>query len=227
MRSELGVEGGMRFGVAGLLFLCAAALAAVAPQAEAAGAGIMVSVPTAYGTSFDAYLSGPRDSRLGVVLVHDRWGLNEPVRQWADRVAGLGYRVLAVDLYDGRPVGKPSRGTEVWRSIDPVWMEVNMNAALAAMSAAHEHVVVLGWGKGIGPVGDLARRSPSALSGLVLYYDADTVAEADRLPMRPTMPVLDITLGRSLVHPQQERAAAGGAEEAWQATEQFLARFSP
>lgn len=225
MRSALRIGDVVR--LAGLLLSCAVAFLAISSQARAADAGAMVSVPTAYGTAFDAYLVGPRESRLGVVLVHDRWGLNEPVRQWADRVAELGYRVLAVDLYDGRPVGKPARGMEVWRSIDPVWMEVNMNAALAAMSAAHEHVVVLGWGKGIGPVGDLAQRSPTALSGLVLYYDADTVAEANRLPARPTMPVLDITVGRSLVHPRQDSAAASGAEEAWQATQQFLSRFSP
>lgn len=200
---------------------------AATAQAAAPAEGRMVSVRTAYSTSFDAYLAGPRDARLGVLLVHDRWGLNPQVKAWADRVAALGHRVLAVDLYDGRPVGKPAQGIAVWRSIDPVWTEANLNGALAFMRSGHERVVALGWGKGIGPVGELAGRAPDALAGLVLYYDADTLEEARRLPARPAMPVLDITVGRSLVHPRQDRSAAsGGAEEAWRATQQFLARFA-
>ena len=217
---------GFRAWIAALL-LALLGIGPVHAQEAVASDGRMISVQTAYGTAFDAYLSGPRDARLGVVLVHDRWGLNPQVKAWADRVAALGHRVLAVDLYDGRPVGKPALGIEVWRSIDPVWIEANLDAALAFMRSAQQHVVVLGWGKGIGAVGELARRSPNALAGLVLYYDADTLDEARRLPPRPVMPVLDITVNRSLVHPRQEHATlSGGAEEAWSATRQFLARFA-
>lgn len=193
---------------------------------DVAPAGRMVAVPTAWGTSFEGYLAGPADAGLGLLLVHDRWGLNPQVRQWADRMAALGYRVLAVDLFDGRVARRAEDGPAIWRSVDPVWTVANVDGALAFLRERQTHVVALGFGKGIGPLGDLARRSPASLSGLVLYYDADTTGEASRLPPSPTMPILDITVGRSLAHPSQDVSVLrGGAEEVWQATQRFLARF--
>lgn len=200
--------------------------AAVLARADDAPAGRMIDVGTVWGTSFRGYVAGPDDARLGVVLVHDRWGLNGQVKAWADRVAALGHRVLAVDLYDGRVAGRAADGPVIWRSIDPVWTEANVDGALAFFRERQARVVAIGWGKGIGPLGDLVRRAPASLAGLVLYYDVETTAEADRLPPHPSMPVLDITVGRSPVHPAQDAAVLqGGMEEAWQATHRFLARF--
>jgi dienelactone hydrolase len=209
--------------LAGIILMMGAAFLV---HAEDAPAGRMVAIPTAWGTSFEGYLAGPADARLGLLLVHDRWGLNPQVRQWADRMAALGYRVLAVDLFDGRVARRVEDGPAIWRGIDPVWTVANVDGALDFLRERQTHVVALGFGKGIGPLGDLARRSQASLSGLVLYYDADTAGEASRLPPNPPMPILDITVGRSLVHPAQDASVLqGGAEEVWQATQRFLARF--
>jgi carboxymethylenebutenolidase len=205
-----------------IVMMCAVAVV----RAQDVPPGQMVAIPTAWGTSFDGYLAGPADASLSLLLVHDRWGLNPQVRQWADRMAALGYRVLAVDLFDGRVARRGEDGSAIWRSIDPVWTVANVDGALAFLRERQTHVVAIGWGKGIGPLGDLARRSPASLSGLVLYYDAETTAEAGRLPPSPSMPVLDITVGRSLVHPAQDASVLrGGVDEVWQATQRFLARF--
>lgn len=208
--------------------------AVLAPAADAAAErekdpdrkGRTISLRSGFSTQFDAYLAGPADATLGVLLVHDRWGLNRAVTDWADRIAGLGHRVLAVDLYDGRSVGKPRHGIEVWRAVDPVWTEANLNAALEWLRQSHTRIVVIGWGKGIGPVGELARRTERQLSGLVLYFDDETAGEARHLPAQPAMPVLEVTVARSLAHPARDPARPGaGAREAWDATRDFLARF--
>ena len=39
------------------------------------------------------------DPLPGVIVIHERWGLDDGVRALADRIAGQGYVVLAVDLY--------------------------------------------------------------------------------------------------------------------------------
>ena len=36
-----------------------------------------------------------------ILVIHEWWGLNEGVRAMADRLAGMGYIVLAVDLFGG------------------------------------------------------------------------------------------------------------------------------
>ncbi|MBX9841499.1 MAG: dienelactone hydrolase family protein [Xanthobacteraceae bacterium] len=52
------------------------------------------------GRSFDAYLARPQTARGPAVLVlHDMFGLNEPIRAVADHYAGLGYAALVPNLF--------------------------------------------------------------------------------------------------------------------------------
>jgi carboxymethylenebutenolidase len=50
----------------------------------------------------DTYLAPARPSRgPPVLLLHAWWGLNEAIRDLADRLAGDGFTVMAPDLFDG------------------------------------------------------------------------------------------------------------------------------
>jgi carboxymethylenebutenolidase len=50
----------------------------------------------------DTYLAPARPSPgPGVLLLHHWWGLNEPMRDLADRLANDGFTVMAPDLFDG------------------------------------------------------------------------------------------------------------------------------
>jgi carboxymethylenebutenolidase len=50
--------------------------------------------------SFDAYLARRPDRRApGIVVLHDMFGLNEPIRAVADRYASLGYAALVPNLF--------------------------------------------------------------------------------------------------------------------------------
>src|SRR6185437_12952423 len=49
-----------------------------------------------------AYLASPPTGRgLPVLLLHTWWGLNQPIKDLADRLAADGFTVLAPDLFDG------------------------------------------------------------------------------------------------------------------------------
>src|SRR5215472_14769800 len=57
----------------------------------------------AYSGSTQGYLATPKGRHTaGVVMIHEWWGLNENVEMEARRLAGEGYQVLAVDLYQGK-----------------------------------------------------------------------------------------------------------------------------
>ena len=43
-----------------------------------------------------------------IIVIHEWWGLNDGVRAMADKLAGLGYIVLAVDLYGGEIASTPA-----------------------------------------------------------------------------------------------------------------------
>jgi carboxymethylenebutenolidase len=51
----------------------------------------------------DTYLASARPTPgAPVLLLHSWWGLNEDMRDLADRLAGDGFTVMAPDLFDGR-----------------------------------------------------------------------------------------------------------------------------
>ncbi|MCS3632385.1 dienelactone hydrolase [Salinibacter ruber] len=70
------------------------------------------------GTARTGYLAAPADvdsvrsaragdALPGIVVIHEWWGLNDNVRAATRRLAGEGYRALAVDLYGGAVAETP------------------------------------------------------------------------------------------------------------------------
>jgi carboxymethylenebutenolidase len=66
--------------------------------------GSMVSLRRPDGKELQGYLATPEQSgnAPGVVVIQEWWGLNEQIRNVADRLARCGYRALVPDLYRGK-----------------------------------------------------------------------------------------------------------------------------
>ena len=66
--------------------------------------GQIVTFKRPDGKDCNGYLASPAsgDQAPGVVVIQEWWGLNEQIKGVADKVAALGYRVLAPDLYKGK-----------------------------------------------------------------------------------------------------------------------------
>ena len=85
----------------------------------------------------------------GVIMVHEWWGLNDNVRAMARRLAGEGYRVLAVDLYGGEVASTPAEARQlVGLAMDNSnRITQNTQAAYAYLTEEMEatSVAVMGW----------------------------------------------------------------------------------
>jgi carboxymethylenebutenolidase len=53
------------------------------------------------GGGTDVYLAAAQSPGAPVLLLHSWWGLNQDMRDLADRLAGDGFTVMAPDLFDG------------------------------------------------------------------------------------------------------------------------------
>ncbi len=132
--------------------------------------------PQGSRAGMDGYLSlppGATDALPAVILIHEWWGLNEHIEHWADRVAALGYAVLAVDLYGGVVATTREEALAAMRAVDT-------DAAGKQLAAAHWYVrnhpriqaprvASLGWCFGGKWSLELAIAEPQ-LDGAVIYY---------------------------------------------------------
>ncbi|HTM21151.1 MAG TPA: dienelactone hydrolase family protein [Kofleriaceae bacterium] len=82
--------------------------------------------PVVHGEMIDlagskAYLSLPQGKTgpfPGIVVIHEWWGLNANIQHWADRLAGLGYAALAVDLYNGAVATTPDEAMAAMKNVN-------------------------------------------------------------------------------------------------------------
>ncbi|MFD1632364.1 dienelactone hydrolase family protein [Haloplanus ruber] len=138
-----------------------------------------LSAITSERTTIDGtpgYLARPADDGEypAVVMIHEWWGLNENIEHMADILAGHGYVVFAVDLYDGEVATNSSEAAQLSGQV-----RENPDAAVSKMSGAvsglrdrsdtTDRVASLGWCFGGGQSLQLSL-SEADLNATVIYY---------------------------------------------------------
>ncbi|NOY62120.1 MAG: hypothetical protein GXP10_02995, partial [Gammaproteobacteria bacterium] len=129
-----------------------------------------IILKTAYGTTFDAYISGSKTADKGILLFHGDGGFDEGVRRWADRFAEQGYRVVVADLFDGRRSNEREFIKLIPRQIDPVWVDANVDATLSyLLDQPGRRLSAVGWGFGAEQALRVSLKHPDYISVAVVY----------------------------------------------------------
>ena len=171
------------------------------PAVDTAPARPVVSQVIPYTESGDelvyGYLSTPNDMfepLPAVIMIHEWWGLNDNIRAMADRLAGEGYIVFAVDLYSGGVAGSPAEARELMLQVveDPDAANGNLRAAYEFVTevAGAPRVGSLGWCFGGSWSLNAAKLYPDDLDASVVYYGQVTDDEEVLRPINT--PVLGL-----------------------------------
>lgn len=80
--------------------------------------GTMIHFTRPDGQTTPAYLVDGPAGRPGIVLIQEWWGLNEHIKGVAERLSGLGYTVLAPDLYRGRTTTAADEANHLMTGLD-------------------------------------------------------------------------------------------------------------
>jgi carboxymethylenebutenolidase len=127
-----------------------------------------------FGAEDLAYLSIPATPpTLGIVLVPDGYGLDDFTKGEADRLAGLGYMTMAVDIYNGHHSTDPEEIANLTANQDPAMVMKTIDAAIRVFHESPKfrvgHVVLMGWGNGARFVYQAAR-ADKTLDGAIMFY---------------------------------------------------------
>jgi carboxymethylenebutenolidase len=177
-----------------------------------------------FGAEDLAYLSIPTTQpTLGIVLVPDSYGLDDFTKSEADRLAGLGYLVVAVDIYNGHHTTDPEEIANMTANQEPAMVMKTIDAAIKVFHESPKfrtnHVVAMGWGNGARFVYQAAR-GDKTLDGAVTFYgpietDVENIGKFE-VPLCAVYPENDpITTHQEVQVFEHMMKDAGNDFEAW------------
>ncbi len=158
--------------------------------------GLATTVPAQTTSVAPAILSGPETAETGILLVHDWFGVTEFTRSTVTRFAERGFRVAAVDLYDGHSASTHDSAGKLMAALgkrDRDEVQAQLAGAVAALGEGGRRVVVMGFSMG----GVWAMRTglahPETVLTTVILYGGGMEAEPDSQLARLQRPVLLVT----------------------------------
>jgi len=122
------------------------------------------------GGTFNIYLAGPEKATASIVMIHEWWGLNPHIKGLADQLGNLGWRVYAVDLYDGKLTDNADTASTYMKLDDPEKSMAKLKVAIADASAKHGRVGTIGWCFGGGWSLKASLAEPKKVNATIIYY---------------------------------------------------------
>lgn len=126
-----------------------------------------------YHGDTSGYLAKPIQSGNypGVIMVHEWWGLNDNIKEMADKLASHGYVVLAVDLYDGKVATTSDHARQLISEYNLDRGIENMNSATLLLNDEYStnKIGSVGWCFGGGQSLNLAIANDD-MDATVIYY---------------------------------------------------------
>jgi carboxymethylenebutenolidase len=108
-----------------------------------------------------------------LIVIHEWWGLNDWVKQQAEKLAAQGYVALAVDLYRGKVADNPDLAHELMRGVSPDRATRDLQAAYDLLASQpnvkKDRIGSIGWCMGGGYSLDTALAEPHLAATVINY----------------------------------------------------------
>ncbi len=169
------------------------------------------------------YLATPADDKgkhPAVIVIQEWWGVNDWVREQADRFAKDGMVALAVDLYRGKSTSNPEEAHELMRGLPEDRAMADLKAGLRYLEERKDvdpkRIGVIGWCMGGGYSLMLATEEPKLAAAVVNYghlvTDPKTIARI-KVPLLGNfgaedrgIPAADVRAFESTLHKERKPA---------------------
>jgi carboxymethylenebutenolidase len=162
-------------------------VACLGASVSIANAGDMVTLSGGQG----AYVAGSENAKAAVVIVHDWFGLTDATKAEAERLAAVGYRVAAVDLYSGKSASDHAAAETLMKALDPAAAQSAVKAGIDHVATEGRKAVVEGFSMGGRIALEAALSNSGKALGAVLVYGGDYDSLPATLLSKP-LPILVI-----------------------------------
>lgn len=119
------------------------------------------------------YTPGGKGPFPALVVIHEWWGLNDWVKQQAQKLADQGYVTLAIDLYRGNVAKTPDEAHELMRGVPEDRARRDLLAAYDYLASQKNvkttNIGSIGWCMGGGYSLDLALDQPKLKAAVINY----------------------------------------------------------
>jgi carboxymethylenebutenolidase len=190
---------------------------------SAAGLHSFAKTETVSFTSGDetisGYLASPESKgrHPALVIIHEWWGLNDWVKEQAQKFAGQGYVALAVDLYRGKVASDPGEAHELMRGMPQDRAIRDLKAAFDYLASRPDvnpaKIGSVGWCMGGGLSLQLAIHEPR-LAACAVNYGAMPTDKTDlakiKAPILGNFGADDRGIPPTAVHAFEETTKAAG-----------------
>lgn len=157
-----------------LMVSSALALAGMcAPPSCAAAAPGFVTLHDSAGTPLRAYVAGPEGARAGVLIVHDYFGMSTFTMSAAEHLGAMGYRALAIDLYNGRSAATHEAALQLlhaFQSQDRGVTDHTLQAGLDALKRPGRSLAASGFSMGGIEALQASLNDPAGVQATVIVY---------------------------------------------------------
>jgi carboxymethylenebutenolidase len=152
-----------------------------------------ITIKGSDGTIDRAYIAGPEDAKAGILFVHDYFGISDAAKESVERLAALGYRVIAVDLYKGRSATTNDSAVLLMKAKDSSETSHILAAGIDYLKKPGRKLAAVGFSAGGVDAMKATLMEPELFSATVIVYGGDyDKIEKSRLDKLKT-PVLAIT----------------------------------
>ncbi|HCR48906.1 MAG TPA: carboxymethylenebutenolidase [Bacteroidetes bacterium] len=157
--------------------------------------GKMITFGSEDGQEYNGYYVKRNDTKAnapGLIMIHEWWGLNDNIKAMAEKYAALGYKVLAVDMYDGTVATKSEEAMPLMRAAtnDLPGSRNILKAGYAFLKKEKAAKIgSIGWCMGGFFSLQTAIALPKTLSAAVIYYGDVSKASQNELASLQ-MPIL-------------------------------------
>ena len=171
------------------------------------------------GIQVSGYLSRPSAApRAGMIVIQEWWGLNDDIKEIADRYAAEGYLALAPDMYHGQVASEPDEAMKLAMALERDRAATEIDAAIGWLKASQgvAKVGCVGFCMGGGLTLATALRPSSGVDAAHVYYGGGMPEGAAlsqiRVPVMGSYGGEDASLPAERVDELREALTSSGVE---------------